>query len=90
MPVEAGLVFPADALVGGRERSPGHQVTGAGEAGHVHPDLGDDLLSADRADAGDVVQLRHLVGARGDQLLDPSRQLADLAAERVDAVQHHP
>jgi hypothetical protein len=40
--------------------------------------------------AGDLIQLLHLIGKRGEQLLDPAGQLIGLGAERVDAVQHHP
>ena len=64
-------------------------MTGAGEAAHLHADLGDELLCAGHAHAGDLIQLRHLVGKRGEQLLDPAGQLINLGAERVDAVQHH-
>jgi hypothetical protein len=39
------------------ELGPGHQVRGGGEGGHVHPDLGDDLLGGPHADAGDLIQL---------------------------------
>jgi hypothetical protein len=47
-------------------------------------------VRADRAHAGDLIQLGHLVGKRGEQLLDPAGQLVDLGAERVDAAGHHP
>src|SRR5262249_58844266 len=53
----------AGGLAGfGRELGPGDQVAGGGEAGHVGADLGDDLLSADDADPGDLIELGHLAG----------------------------
>lgn len=44
---------------------------------------------ADRADAGDGIQLGHLVGNRGEQLLDPAGQLVGLGADRVDTAGQH-
>jgi len=56
----------AGGLAGpGREPGPGDQVPGSGEPGHVGPDLGDELLGAGLADAGDLIELVHLPGARG-------------------------
>jgi hypothetical protein len=53
---------PAGGLPGpGRELSPGHQVPGGGEPGHIHADPSNELLGADLADAGDLIQLGHLV-----------------------------
>jgi hypothetical protein len=37
-------------------------VPGAGKATHLHADLGDELLRADPAHAGDLIQLLHLIG----------------------------
>jgi hypothetical protein len=62
---------------------------GGGEAGHVHADLGDDLLGAGGADAGDLIELGDLVGERGDRLADPAGELLDLAGEGIDAGEHH-
>ena len=42
----------------GREVGPRHQVASAGEAAHLDADLGDQLLRADPAHAGDRIQLR--------------------------------
>jgi hypothetical protein len=89
LPVELDLVLPAEALVVGANLAPRHQVRGAGEAGHLCADLGDELLRGDPADPRDFIERVHLVGKRGEQLLDPAGQLIDLGAERVDAVQHH-
>jgi hypothetical protein len=51
--------------------------------------LGDDLLGAGGADAGDLIELGHLVGERGDGLADPHGELFDLAGEGIDAAEHH-
>jgi hypothetical protein len=59
------------------------------EAGHVGARLGEDLLRGRDADAGDLIELGHLGGERGDGLLDPDRERIDLGGERVDAVNHH-
>ena len=61
---------------------------GGGEHGHVHPDLGDEVLGGDAADAGDAVELRHLVLKRGDELFDLGGQLVDLGAQAVDVLEH--
>jgi hypothetical protein len=64
-------------------------VAGGGEAGHVHPDLGDDFLGAGDADAGDFIELGDLVRERGDCLAGPGGELLNLGGESIDAVQHH-
>jgi hypothetical protein len=51
--------------------------------------LGDDLLRGGDADAGDLIQLRHLGGERGDRFFDPGGERIDLGGERVGAVEHH-
>ena len=65
-------------------------MTRCGEAGHVHPDLGNDLLGAGPADAGDLIKLGHLTRERGQALVDPLGQRVNLGGDRVDAVAHHP
>src|SRR4030095_986622 len=67
---------------------PGDQMGRAGEHGHVHAELGDELLSGDLADAADLIKLGDLVGERGDHQVDPAAQLLDLGGELVDAFQH--
>src|SRR5262249_60131516 len=80
----------AGGLAGfGRELGPGDQVAGGGEAGHLGADLGDDLLSADDADPGDLIELGHLAGEGGDRLLDPGGEGVDLGGECVNPNQHH-
>jgi hypothetical protein len=64
-------------------------VTGGGEPGHVGADLGEDFLRAGDADAGDLIELTHLGGERGDGVLDPGGELVDLGGEGVDAGEHH-
>jgi hypothetical protein len=65
-------------------------VPGGGEPGHIDPDLGDELLSAGPADAGNLIELINLPGARGQDLIDPRGQRLGLGGNRVDPVQHHP
>jgi hypothetical protein len=64
-------------------------VGGGREPGHVHADLGDQFLRAGPPDAGDLIQLGHLAGERGDRFLDPPGQRLDLGAQPIDAVEHH-
>jgi hypothetical protein len=66
----------------GSEGAPARQRAGATR-------LGDDLLRGRDADAGDLIELGHLGGERGDGLLDPGRERVDLGGERVDAAEHH-
>ncbi len=63
--VRCPCVFPADSLDDRGELGPGGQVAGGREAGHVHPDLGDDRRGGDPADAGDRVQARQPASAKG-------------------------
>ena len=62
---------------------------GGGEDGHVGADLGDDVLGADRADAGDGVELGDLVQVGLGQCLDPGGELGYLGGVVVDGGQHH-
>jgi hypothetical protein len=64
-------------------------VTGGGEPGHVDPDLGDELLGAGRPDAGDLIELGHLAGERGDRLLNPPGQVLGLGGQSVHVIRHH-
>jgi hypothetical protein len=64
-------------------------VGSGGEHRHVGADPGDDVLGADRADAGDGVELAGLVQVRGDQRLDLCRERLDLGGAVVDGEQHH-
>jgi hypothetical protein len=64
-------------------------VGGGGEDGHVGADLGDDVLGADRADAGDGVELLHLAQPGPGQGLDGGGERGDLGAVVVDGRQHH-
>ena len=59
MPVVPGLALPADWRARGANRA---QVPGGGEAGHVDPDLGDELLGAGPADAGNLIEPIQLPG----------------------------
>lgn len=55
---------------------PRHQVRGGGEAGHVQPDLGDDHLRVEFADAGDLVEALDGTQPRAlglDGRIDPTR-----------------
>jgi hypothetical protein len=63
-------------------------VCRAGEAGHVHADLGDELLSGGDPDPGDLIEPFGQRGERGDHRLDPVRHLVDLGGQRVDVGQH--
>ena len=58
-----------------------------GELAHVRADLGHDGLGGTPVDAGDGVQQRHLLGVRGDQLLDPRREQSDGLVQVVDVGQ---
>ena len=62
------LLLAGGVVDAGCELRPGHQVPGGGEAGHVHPDLGDDDRGGDRPDAGDLIQPCRRRGERGDHL----------------------
>jgi hypothetical protein len=85
-----GFLLACGVLIDGREPGPRHQVGSVGEAGHAGADLGDQLLRAGPADAGDLVEPSGRAGGRGDLLLDPGGQLGGLPGEVVDTVQHHP
>jgi hypothetical protein len=62
-------------------------VRRGGELAHVRADLGHDDLGGTPVDAGDGVQQRHLLGVRGDQLLDPRREQSDGLVQVVDVGQ---
>jgi hypothetical protein len=64
-------------------------VGGGGKDGHAGADLADDVLGADRADAGDGVDLLHLAQVRLDQYLDGGGERLNLGAVIVDGRQHH-
>ena len=55
-----------------------------GELAHVRADLGQDDFGGALVDPGDGVQQRHLLGVRGDHLLDPRRQHRDGLVQIVD------
>jgi len=55
-----------------------------GELAHVRADLGHDDLRCPSIDPWDGVQQRHLLGERGDHLLDPRRQDRDRLVQVVD------
>jgi hypothetical protein len=62
-------------------------VRRGGELAHVRADLGHDDLGGALVDPGDGVQQRHLLGDRGEHLLDPRRQHRDRLVQIVDVGQ---
>lgn len=71
LPFARPLFFFSGGLAGLRaELGPRHQVRVGGEAAHVHADFGDQFLRGGGASSGDLTQLRHLMGERGDRLGD--------------------
>jgi hypothetical protein len=75
----AGLLRPAGCSARGANLAQEARWPGVEEAGHVLPDLGDEFLRAGAADAGDLIELGHPAGERGQCLVDPDGQLVDLA-----------
>jgi hypothetical protein len=64
-------------------------VGGGGEHGHICTDLGDDVLGADRADAGHGVELGDLMQPGRRQRFDLLGERLDLSGAVVDGGQHH-
>jgi hypothetical protein len=58
------------------------------EAGHVHPDLGDDHGGRGGTDPEDLVQAGHRVSEGGGVGLDLGVEVGDVRVERVDAGEH--
>jgi len=85
----AGFAFARGLFGLGRVLGPRHQVARGGEPGHVHADLGDEFLGSGLADAGDLIELGHLVCERGDHFIDPLGQRLGLGGQRIHAVEHH-
>jgi hypothetical protein len=87
------LAGPPRAVLAGRlvipraHPRPRGQMRGGGELAHVRADLGHDDLGGTLVDPGDGVQQRHLLGVRGDHLLDPRRQHPDGLVQVVDVGQ---
>ena len=50
--------------------------------------LGDDLLGADGADAGDLIEPCHQIRERGSLLCDPGVQGSYVGADRIHPGQH--
>ena len=63
-------------------------MRGGGEPGHVGPDLGEDDVRGGDPDPGDLIELVHRLGERGDQLLDPGLDRGDVGAGLVDPGEH--
>lgn len=59
MPVEPGLLLPADCLARGANLAHETRVLRGRETGHIGPDLGDEFLGAGLANAGDFIELGH-------------------------------
>src|SRR5919106_2654785 len=57
-------------IVAGTERRPTGQVSVAREIAHVHAELGDEHFVRALIDPGDRVQLRQVLGERGEPALD--------------------
>src|SRR5207248_503641 len=55
-PALAGLALARGLVVAGAHAGPGGQVSGRGELGHVHPDLGDDHLGGPPVHPGNGVK----------------------------------
>src|SRR6266516_3007548 len=69
--------LPGALVLAGRQTRPGGQLAGAGEAGPVGPDLGQQRLGSGAAHAGDSVQPPHLVDHRGQPGVDLGAHLLD-------------
>lgn len=65
-------------------------MSGGGELGHVHADLGDDALSGAFADSGDGVQPVASLSKRGDQIINAGVQDADRVFQMVQVLQRQP
>jgi hypothetical protein len=72
----------------GCELRPGTQVSRGGETPHVEPDLGDGHLRGRATDPGDLIELFHRMGERGNQLLDPALDSDDVGGDRIHPGQH--
>ena len=82
------LVLPAEALMPRGELRPRAQVPGGREPRHIDPDLGDDDGRGDRADAGDLIEMRRGLGERGQLCLDLGVDSGDVGVEGIDPRQH--
>jgi hypothetical protein len=51
----------------------------SGEPGHVHADLGDQLLGGDHTDPGDLIPPFGVLGTRGDHRLDTDADSLDVS-----------
>src|SRR5260370_32472186 len=81
----------AGALVAaGTEAGPTGQMPVAGGKAHVHAELGDDHLSRALMDAGDRVQLRQLLGERGEVVVDLLTHRGDRLVEILEMRQQLP
>jgi hypothetical protein len=86
--VAVPLRLPADWLTPGANLAHETRCPAVGNRARVDADLGDEQVRGGLADPGDLIQPVDRLGERADQRLDPGVERGDVAAQRVDPVQH--
>ena len=83
----SGAVLSGGFVVSRTQPSPGGQVRGAREAGHVDADFGDDDLGGALTDPRDRVQQLDLLGERETGFVDAGVQPGDHVGQAVDVLE---